>query len=232
MRRALATRIINAIPHQATAHAVLMTGLLHQLFNDPVVRDEHLANALARVQQWMSAGQAGPAMVFAAHYADQPAVNDRWLAWIAQQWITLASPERHLVLRAAGRAELLPPHAAAQHQTPALLDHLIDPAAKATWEPAPRLWAALNEDQRAQLLALPSEDVARNWPGKPPKCWGTQSNRCAHKQGPSPRRSPQNTTPPANRRRGMLPPRRQPESAAEPHSATSRRCREYRGPSA
>ncbi|MGW3312206.1 P-loop NTPase fold protein [Streptomyces sp. NPDC001073] len=149
----LATRIINAIPQQATSHAVLMTGLLHQLFTDPVVRDKHLANALARVQQWMNMGQAGPAMVFAARYADQPAVNDQWLVWIAQQWITLAAPERNLILRAAGRAELLPPHTAAQHLTPLLLEHLLDPAADAPWEPAPRLWAALNEDQRAQLLA-------------------------------------------------------------------------------
>ncbi|MFF3468029.1 hypothetical protein [Streptomyces sp. NPDC002619] len=150
---ALAARIINAIPPQATAHAVLMTGLLHQLFSDPVVRDEQLANALARVQQWINAGQPGPAMVFAAHYADQPAVNDQWLVWIAQQWGTLASPERNLVLRAAGRDDLLAPHAAAQHLTPLLWEHLLDPAADSPWEAAPRLWVALNENHRARLLA-------------------------------------------------------------------------------
>ncbi|WP_329533062.1 KAP family NTPase [Streptomyces sp. NBC_01450] len=150
---ALAMRVINAIPNQATAHALLLTSLLHQLFAIPAAREQHLPQALGRVQQWINAAQAGPAMVFAAHYSDQPAVTDQWLAWIGQHWAALAPAERNLVLRAAGRTELLPPHAAAQYLTPLLLDHLLDSSADAPWHSAPRLWDALNEDQRAQLLA-------------------------------------------------------------------------------
>ncbi|MER6126918.1 P-loop NTPase fold protein [Streptomyces sp. NPDC001795] len=149
----LAMQVINAIPNQATPHALLLTSLLHQLFAIPTVRDQHLPQALTRVQQWISSAQAGPAMAFAARYADQPAVNDQWLAWIGQHWDALATAERDLVLSAAGRPELMPPHAAAQYLPALLLNHLLDVSADAPWESAPRLWAALNEDQRAQLLA-------------------------------------------------------------------------------
>ncbi|WP_407986265.1 hypothetical protein [Kitasatospora sp. CMC57] len=120
--------------------------------DDAVLRDECLPAALAKVQQWMNYNHAAAAAGFAARYADHPAVSDQWLVWIAQNWGGLAPEHRDRAVRASGRNELHASYGAAQ-LTPFLLDHVVGSDDLAVWASAPRLWAALNDDQRARLLA-------------------------------------------------------------------------------
>nr|BFD96358.1 hypothetical protein KitaXyl93_77180 [Kitasatospora sp. Xyl93] len=149
----LAERIVNAISVPAATRTTEILQSLHLLFDDPEIRAPYLPQALSKLQQWFNYNQQVAALAFAAHYADEPAFNDQWLAWTAQHWHTLSAQDHDHALRAAGRPELAPGHGGAQLIS-LLVERLLTADADSTaWMHAPRLWPALDDDQRATLLA-------------------------------------------------------------------------------
>ncbi|MGW1736716.1 P-loop NTPase fold protein [Streptomyces sp. NPDC001999] len=148
----LAPGLINALPVPAGgAYKAVLAGL-HVLFRETVVREQYLEGTLQRIQQWFQYNNAqADAVDFAARYADHRAVNDQWLAWIAQYWDSVGDHHKVLAFQAAARTDLLTP--GGNQFVTVLFQYLTDTASEQAWGQAPVLWDRLTSDQQAHLLA-------------------------------------------------------------------------------
>ncbi|MET8406113.1 P-loop NTPase fold protein [Streptomyces sp900116325] len=149
----LTTVLINALPVPAAGPYEECLAGLHVLFANPAARDQHLPAALQRMAQWFNYNNAqGAATDFAARYADQTAVDDQWLAWIAQYWDAVSDTHKAFAFRAAARTDLHTP--GGKQFVAVLLEHLNHTTSEATWAKATILWDRLTDEQCAQLLAM------------------------------------------------------------------------------
>ncbi|WP_192808603.1 P-loop NTPase fold protein [Actinomadura montaniterrae] len=145
----ISARLTAAIPPVASDYLKELLASLHLLFNHEEARAAHLPTVLSKLQNILGQNQPQVPVEFAAHYAAESSVSPQWIAWIAQHWGNVSIFGRQRVLAAADRTEI--------SNTVSLLDllvqHLLASEDMSEWEHAPKLWASITSEQRADLLA-------------------------------------------------------------------------------
>lgn len=142
----LSTPVSGAAPGDGLNGELLTS--LHVVITDPAIRTIGLPRILGHLRGSLAQNHAPAALDFMSRYATDTTVDITWLSWAVQHWAALAATTKNHLLTAAARPEM--------QQTgmlPLLTNHLLESTDDDLWGHAPVLYAAVDEDRKARILA-------------------------------------------------------------------------------